>query len=256
MQDLYRSMQHAQHVFACTLLVQWQSHVGSTEICRLSTLIALMLDVRIPSCHETHQCRHATMRLRCREFNLSGAHPKTSKQAALERHEQQQQQQEDNLRPHGCSSGRGRSQSVGKQRGSGEQRLEQLARPKTAHWDKCECMCVLQNLLHRVVCMESSLQLSQSVDRYNACASEHCRKDISTCRNCESAGWVPALPAGGPKSHCPFVNKYSVIVVKIPCATLCSGFAKTAVLKTNGGWAFAECALEWRVLSFRCAEKA
>ncbi|KAL3139243.1 hypothetical protein ABBQ32_006011 [Trebouxia sp. C0010 RCD-2024] len=72
-----------------------------------------------------------------REFNLSGAHPKTSKQAALERHEQQQQQQEDNLRPHGCSSGRGRSQSVGKQRGSGEQRLEQLARPKTAHWDKC-----------------------------------------------------------------------------------------------------------------------
>ena len=81
----------------------------------------------------------------CREFNLSSAHPKTSKQAALERHEQQQQQQQQdsNMRPHACSGGRGRSQSVGKQRATGEQRLEQLARPKTAHWDKCECMCVL-----------------------------------------------------------------------------------------------------------------
>ena len=87
----------------------------------------------------------------CREFNLSSAHPKTSKQAALERHEQQQQQQDINLRPHACSSGRGRSQSVGKQRATGEQRLEQLARPKTAHWDKCECMCVLRRLLHPVV---------------------------------------------------------------------------------------------------------
>ena len=77
----------------------------------------------------------------CREFNLSGAHPKTSKQAALERHEQQQQ--DSKMRPHTCSSGRGRSQSAGKQRGTGEHRLEQLARPKTAHWDKCECMCVL-----------------------------------------------------------------------------------------------------------------
>ena len=83
------------------------------------------------------------LHLWCREFNLSGAHPRTSKQAALERREQQQQQQqEDGLRAHACS-GRGRSQSVGKQRATGEQRLEQLARPKTAHWDKCECMCVL-----------------------------------------------------------------------------------------------------------------
>lgn len=82
----------------------------------------------------------------CREFKLSSAHPKTSKQAALERHEQQQQQ-DSSMRPHICSSGRGRSQSVGKQRASGEQRLEQLARPKTAHWDKCECMCVLSRLL-------------------------------------------------------------------------------------------------------------
>ena len=85
------------------------------------------------------------MLLCCREFNLSGAHPKTSKQAALERHEQQQQ--DSNMRPHACSGGRGRSQSVGKQRATGEQRLEQLARPKTAHWDKCECMCVLWRLL-------------------------------------------------------------------------------------------------------------
>ena len=83
---------------------------------------------------------HNRLGISFREFNLSGAHHKASKQAALGRHEQQQQQQQSDLtfRPHVCSSGRGRSQSVGKQRASGDQRLEQLARPKTAHWDKCE----------------------------------------------------------------------------------------------------------------------
>lgn len=181
---------HAQHVFAHTLLVQWQGHVASTTICHLQTPLALMLDVQCPPRHRTQQWQDASMYLWCREFNLSAAHPKTSKQAALERHEQQQQQQEDSLRPHACSSGRGRSQSVGKQRGTGEQRLEQLARPKTAHWDKCECMCVLPYLLHIVECMGTSLQLNQSVDKHNACASQHCRKDINMCRNWVSARLV------------------------------------------------------------------
>ena len=61
-----------------------------------------------------------------------------SKQAALER---RQQQQDDDLtfRPN-TSGHRGRSQSAGRHRPTGEQRIEQLARPKTAHWDKCECV--------------------------------------------------------------------------------------------------------------------
>lgn len=77
-----------------------------------------------------------------REFNLSGAHPKMSKQAVLERRQQQQQQDDDlGFRP-STSGGRGRSQSAGRQRAAGEQRLEQLARPKIAHWDKCKYVCV------------------------------------------------------------------------------------------------------------------
>ncbi|DBA71623.1 TPA: hypothetical protein ACH3X2_001084 [Trebouxia sp. C0005] len=72
-----------------------------------------------------------------REFNLSGAHPKMSKQAVLERRQQQQQHDDDlTFRPNVTGS-QGRSQSAGKQRPTGDQRLEQLARPKTAHWDKC-----------------------------------------------------------------------------------------------------------------------
>lgn len=69
---------------------------------------------------------------------MSGAHPKMSKQAALER---RQQQQDDDLtfRPN-TSGHRRRSQSAGRHRPTGGQRIEQLARPKTAHWDKCECV--------------------------------------------------------------------------------------------------------------------
>ncbi|DBA84161.1 TPA: hypothetical protein ACH3X1_006628 [Trebouxia sp. C0004] len=71
-----------------------------------------------------------------REFNLSGAHPNMSKQAVLERRQQQQHNDDLTFRSN-TGAPRGRSQSAGRQRPTGDQRLEQLARPKTAHWDKC-----------------------------------------------------------------------------------------------------------------------
>ena len=77
---------------------------------------------------------------RNREFNLSGAHPKMSKQAVLERRQQQQHDDDLTYRPI-TSAPRGRSQSAGRQRPTGDQRLEQLARPKTTHWDKCKYVC-------------------------------------------------------------------------------------------------------------------
>ena len=69
-----------------------------------------------------------------REYKPSSSQQHASKQAAL-----QQQATEVGLRA--MYSGKGRSQSAGRQRPTGEQRLEQLARPKTAHWDKCEYVC-------------------------------------------------------------------------------------------------------------------
>ena len=80
------------------------------------------------------------MALLCREFNLSEAHPSKSRQAAVERR-QQQLGQEPSFQQR-TSYPQGRSQSAGPQRPQGEQRLEQLSRPKTAHWEKCEYMCL------------------------------------------------------------------------------------------------------------------
>ena len=75
-----------------------------------------------------------------REFKLSDAQPSKSKQAAVEKR-QRQQEQELSLQP-GTFNGRGRSQSAGPQRPVDEQRLEQLSRPKTAHWEKCKYVCL------------------------------------------------------------------------------------------------------------------
>lgn len=80
------------------------------------------------------------MAMLCREFNLSEAHPSKSRQAAVERR-QQQLGQEPSFQQR-TSNPRGRSQSAGPQRPQGEQRLEQLSRPKTAHWEKCEYVCL------------------------------------------------------------------------------------------------------------------
>ena len=82
-----------------------------------------------------------------REFNLSGAHPKMSKQAVLERRQQQQHDDDLTFRPT-TNGPRGRSQSAGRQRPAGDQRLEQLARPKTAHWDKCKYVCPPTSVCH------------------------------------------------------------------------------------------------------------
>lgn len=71
-----------------------------------------------------------------REFKLSEAQPSRSKQAAVER-QQQQQGQELSFQPR-TSNGQVRSKSAGPQRPVGGQRLEQLSRPKTGHWEKCK----------------------------------------------------------------------------------------------------------------------
>jgi len=124
-----------------------------------------------------------------REFNLSGAHPKMSKQAVLERRQQQQHDDDLTFRPN-TSGARGRSQSAGRQRPTGDQRLEQLARPKTAHWDKCKYVCPPTSVCHMTcspwVCVWDMLsdicaltQTTQAVfvckDRYHfACANHSC----------------------------------------------------------------------------------
>ena len=109
------------------------THAGMTR-----KLAVILHGTNFSSAKKLHQ---PAISLICREFNLSGPHPKMSKQAMLER---RQQQQDDALTSRPSASGpRARSQSAGRGRPSGEQRIEQLARPKTAHWDKCEYVCPL-----------------------------------------------------------------------------------------------------------------
>ena len=81
---------------------------------------------------------------------MSSRHPQTARQAALQR------QASDPGFKGSKPAVRGRSQTAGRQRATGEQRLEQLARPKTAHWDKCKYVCsslahqwLLTHSLHR-----------------------------------------------------------------------------------------------------------
>ena len=106
-----------------------------------------MINSKHTICHKARLCHCTLGRVNFafhadgnREFNLSGAHPKMSKQAVLERRQQQQHADDLTYRPN-ASAPRGRSQSASRQRPIGDQRLEQLARPKTTHWDKCKYVC-------------------------------------------------------------------------------------------------------------------
>jgi len=153
-----------------------------------------------------------------RVFNLSGAHPKMSKQAVLERRQQQQHDDDLTFRPN-TSAPRGRSQSAGRQRPTGDQRLEQLARPKTAHWDKCKYVCPPTSVC-RLTCstwfciwdvlsdIYASTQTTQAVfqhwDRYHfACANHPCVNSVVQTKT-EAGHQQPAVCFSPPE--CAFVQ--------------------------------------------------
>lgn len=82
--------------------------------------------------HQTQRC------CQCRAFKLSGPHPKVSKQAVLRR-TQTEMGEELTFKP--CLVARRRSVSAGRQRpapATGAGRIDQLAKPRTQLWAKCE----------------------------------------------------------------------------------------------------------------------
>lgn len=80
----------------------------------------------------------------CRQADSSA---RTSRQAVQEKQQQQALQAQHLSFQAGKAHAKQRSQSVGPQRPVGEQRLEQLSRPKTAHWAKCKYVCLSRNSL-------------------------------------------------------------------------------------------------------------
>lgn len=158
---------------------------------------------------------------------MSGAHPKMSKQAVLERRQQQQHDDDLTFRPN-TSAPRGRSQSAGRQRPTGDQRLEQLARPKTAHWDKCKYVCPPTSVC-RLTCstwfciwdvlsdIYASTQTTQAVfqhwDRYHkssmreqCCADKDRGWSSAACRVLFSPRMCLRANSSVPNMHCGVSN--------------------------------------------------